>query len=148
MILTITKVTQEFTKTGAEYRKVTGNDKDGKETTKSVFDNLKFLWPLLVEGKEIELKLVQKGQFWNVINIKPADEPWPEDTDLVEPKEVAKKPEPKTETKEPAPQEIGMWWKEVGENYRASKLEGATGKAIMLAYWAKLFAVLGIEREK
>lgn len=98
MLLTITKVTQEFTKTGAEYRKIIGTTDDSQETTKSVFDNLKFLWPLLVEGKEIELKLVKKGQFWNVINIKNADEPWPENTDMVANDEVVKKAEePKAE---------------------------------------------------
>jgi len=125
LILTITKVTQEFTKTGAEYRKITGNDKDGKETTKSVFDNLKFLWPLLVEGKEIELKLVQKGQFWNVINIKPADEPWPEDTEAVKPEEVAKpKVEPRSEPKkERNPQEVGLAYKVLAELYVAGFID-------------------------
>ncbi len=148
MILTITKVEQGFTKNGAEFKKVTGVTDEGQEVTKSIFDNLKFLWPLLVEGKDIELKLVKKGQFWNVINMKPANEPWPEETDAVKPGEVATpkpKPEPK---KEIAPQEVGLWFKEVGELYRAGKLEGEIGKAIMKVYWARLFYVLGITIEK
>lgn len=151
MILTITKVSQEFTKDGAEYRKVSGVTDDGKETTKMVFNNLKFAWPLLddenVVGKQLEFKMVQKGTFWNVINLKPADEPWPEQTDMVKPEEVAtKEPKPEPPKKEIAPQELGMWYKEVGEMYRAGKLEGPTGKALMVAYWARMFTVIGVEK--
>ena len=97
MILTLTGVTQEFTKTGAEARKITGTKDDGNEITKWVFDNMKMAWPLLVEGNKVELKMVQKGQFWNITNIKKADEEWPENTEAVKPEEVAQKPEQQKE---------------------------------------------------
>ena len=45
------------------------------------------------------------------------------------------------------PQELGMWYKEIGLNYRAGKLEGTTGKALMAAYWARMFTVIGVTKE-
>ena len=74
MLVTITRVTQDFTKSGAEYLKVKGVTGDGKETTKSVFDNLKDKWPLLKEHATLDFKMEKKGQFWNVTNITPAGE--------------------------------------------------------------------------
>ena len=149
MILTITSVSQEFTKNGAEYQKVTGTTASGGETTKSVFDNLKMAWPLLKEGATLEFKMVQKGQFWNVINIKPANEPWPEDTDAVEPKEVAK---PKVEVSKgneapPNPQAVGMITKEIGDMIRAERLNGLFGHdtAVELIKWYRS-QTLGITR--
>lgn len=149
MILTLTKVEQLFTKTGAEYRKITGTTPEGNETTKSVFDNLKFLWGLLIEGKEIELKLVKKGQFWNIINLKPADEPWPENTEAVKPAEVAT---PKVEVSKgseapPNPQAVGMMTKEIGDMIRAERLNGlfGHGTAVELIKWYRS-QTLGITR--
>lgn len=155
MILTITEVTQEFTKNGAEYRKVTGTTEEG-ETTKSVFDNLKFLWPLLVEGKEIELKLVKKGQFWNVINLKPADEPWPEETGMVKPGEVAKPVAHAEKATEPATkrvsgEEMGMWWKELGKRIGDGSLEKDFPKSLVKLkgqYYNKMFETLGLKKEE
>jgi hypothetical protein len=69
MIVKITKVIQEFTRNGAGYRKVKGIS-NGKEVTKSVFDNLQDRWELLKEGAEIDFTMEKKGQFWNVIDIK------------------------------------------------------------------------------
>ena len=149
MKLTLTKVSQEFTKNGAECRKITGTDADGKETTKFIFDNLKFAWGLLVEGKEIELKLVQKGQFWNVINMKPANEPWPEQTDAVKPEEVVP---PRVEINKgseapPNPQAVGMITKEIGDMIRAERLNGLFGHdtAVELIKWYRS-QTLGITR--
>lgn len=154
MILTITKVSQEFTKTGTEYRKVTGTTEDGKETTKPIFDNLKFLWPLLVEGQSVEFKMVKKGQFWNVINIKKADEPWPEETDAVKPEEIVP-PKQEVKTEPPsqrriAPEERGMWWKELGEMLRTGEIDKskAHGKMLRIAYYAEMFRVLDIKIEE
>ncbi len=156
MILTITKWSQEFTKTGAEYRKITGTTPDGKEVTKSVFDNLKVAWPLIEkEGNTVELKMVQKGQFWNVINIIMADEPWPEGTEAVKPEEVAP---PKVEVnkggeqpkeREIAPQERGMWWKQLGDDLRSGHIDKTTshGKLLRAAYFVEMFRVLNIKIE-
>ena len=74
MIITISKISQEFTKNGDEYRKVTGAAGDGRETTKSIFNQLKDKWDLLVEGKTLEFKMEKRGQFWNVTDIIPVGE--------------------------------------------------------------------------
>jgi len=52
--------------------------------------------------------------------------------------------------KVPAPQELGMWWKELGEMIRAKDIDltKPTGKALRTAYYAQMFAVLGIKIEK
>ena len=72
MILTIQSISQEFTKNGDEYYKVTGVSDSGQQTTKSVFNNLQDKWGLLQENATLEFKLEKKGQFWNVIDILPA----------------------------------------------------------------------------
>jgi len=71
MLVTIQTIEQAFTKSGAEYYKVKGVTGDGKETTKSVFDNLKEAWPLLKENATLDFTMEKKGQFWNVTEIKP-----------------------------------------------------------------------------
>ena len=75
MILVIQTVSQEFTKNGAEYRKITGVTDKGQQTTKSVFNNLEAKWEMLRENATVELKLEQKGQFWNVVDILPVSVP-------------------------------------------------------------------------
>ncbi len=70
MIITIQTIDREFTKTGKEYLKVTGITGDGKQTTKSIFDNLKEKWELLVENATLEFVMQKVGQFWNVTDIK------------------------------------------------------------------------------
>ena len=72
MIITITEVTQEFAKNGKEYLKVKGTTPDGKETTKSIFDNLKEAWPLMEVGAVLDFTMEKKGQYWNVVTVKPA----------------------------------------------------------------------------
>ena len=109
MIITITEVSQEFTKSGAEYLKIKGTTPDGKETTKSIFNNLKDAWGLLVEGATLEFTLEHKGQFWNVVEIKPVGT-------------QGLKPDTGQAKMEIAPQAIGMMTKEIGDMIRAGKL--------------------------
>ena len=46
-----------------------------------------------------------------------------------------------------APQEQGMWYKEIGEMYRAGIISNDTpeGKILITAYWARMFIALNIE---
>lgn len=74
MIVTITEVSQEYTKNGDEYRKVKGVTGDGKETTKSIFNQHQDKWELLKEGSTLEFQMAKKGQFWNVVDFRPAAE--------------------------------------------------------------------------
>ena len=49
----------------------------------------------------------------------------------------------------PAPQEIGMWYKELGEMLRAKDIDTtkSAGKAMRTAYYAKMMSVLDIKIE-
>ncbi len=77
--------------------------------------------------------------------LQPAQEPTilPKDEKIIEEarKEAVKK--------EPAPQELGMWWKEVGEMIRAEiiKREGPTA-VYWKAYWLQMSNVLNIRPEE
>jgi len=71
---TVSSIEQAFTSSGAEYKKLKVMDENGKETTKTVFDNLQDKWSLLTEGAYLEFKMEKRGQFWNVIDILPLDE--------------------------------------------------------------------------
>lgn len=55
--------------------------------------------------------------------------------------------EPPSEVGKPAPQEIGMWWKELGEMLRAKDIDitKPAGKAMRTAYYAQMLSVLPIE---
>ena len=90
MFITIQKIEEAFTKSGAEYKKVTGIDTTGKQTTKSVFDNLKAKWGLLQENKIVEFKMQKVGQFWNVIDISEAQAPPAVETTTQTVKDTAK----------------------------------------------------------
>ena len=69
MIATVVSVEGAFTRNGDEFKKVTVADGQGKQTTKSVFNNLEDKWPLLVEGATLEFKMEKKGQFWNTVDV-------------------------------------------------------------------------------
>lgn len=99
-------------------------------------------WAIIQDGFNVKLIGEQKGQFFNT-----------EDFELVAPDvtppgqvpSLAAKPLP-----EHAPQEIGMWWKEVGEMIRAGKIDKATveGKALITFYYLKMFDVIGFSIKK
>ena len=50
---------------------------------------------------------------------------------------------------QPAPQELGMWYKELGEMIRAKDIDTTkpSGKAMRTAYYAKMLSVLDIKIE-
>ena len=158
MIITITELTQEFTKSGAEYVKAKGVTQDGQESTKSIFNNLKDSWPLLEVGATLDFTMEKKGQFWNVTAINPAGEKpaiKPSIKPAVPP--VAKTTDSQrtnAEIKQPLtfinPQEKGMWWKEVGENFRAGllKKDNPAGKYLWQQYIKQMLASLEINIPK
>ena len=120
MIITVISVSEEFTKNGDAYKKVTCATEDGRETTKSIFNQLEAKWPLLVEGKALEFKMEKKGQFWNVVDITAVGDslPPPKSDKTVLPehqKEIDKAQEPPK--KERNPQEVGLAYKILSELY-------------------------------
>ncbi len=131
MIVTITEVTQEFTKTGEEYKKVKGTTADGKETTKSIFNHMKSYWELLVPGAMLDFTMEKRGQFWNVTDIKRV-KAQPPQSDAPQPK-LEESPNFGQQASRIATQsaverseEIArqVWVKEIGEWWRS----GAMGK--------------------
>ena len=148
MIITVISVSEEFTKNGDAYKKVTCATEDGRETTKSIFNQLENKWPLLVEGKALEFKMEKKGQFWNVVDITDVGDslPAPKSDKAVLPehqKEIDKAQEPPP----PAPQAVGMITKEIGDMIRAKMLTVIFGKKIAtaLTVWYRS-QTLGITR--
>jgi len=138
MIVTITEVGQQFTRTGAEYKVVKGTTDKGQETTKSVFDILQDKWPLLVKGATLDFKMEKKGQFWNVVDINPIQDKG------IEP--PVKQNEPITAgvsiPQKVSGEEMGMWWKELGECLRAGYVKS---DSLRKFYLAKMYSVIGFE---
>lgn len=141
MKITISEVEQAFTKTGAEYVKIKGVTTEGRELTKSVFDNLADKWELLTEGALLDFKMQKSGQFWNVVDITPAEMPPPQEPQI-----------PTSHPDEPhiekfAPQEIGLWWKELGARISDGALERDWPKShirIKQYYYKKMSEVTGV----
>jgi len=128
MIITVISVSEEFTKNGDAYKKVTCATEDGRETTKSIFNQLEGKWPLLVEGKALEFKMEKKGQFWNVVDITPVGDslPPPKSDKAVLP-EHQKEIDRAQESPPPAPQAVGMITKEIGDMVRTKYLKPLFG---------------------
>lgn len=124
-IITVKSTEQTTAKNNTPYLKVTSQD----DKTYSIFDQS--LWNLFGKGLAIKLGLEKKGNFWNVVSTESVKEGL---ENL--PREVA-------------PQEIGMWWKELGEMIRAGDIDMTkpAGKAMRTAYYAQMLSVLPIKIE-
>ena len=116
------------------------HDVEGK--AHNIFDNLKDKWDLCVEGQAIKLVKEQKGQYWNVV-------------DVISVADALKPQENMGELKRPqvtdiAPQERGMWYKELGACIREKDIDTTTpeGKLLRSAYYVEMMRVLNIKLEK
>ena len=93
------------------------------------------------EGQTFKLTKERKGNFWNVIAIEPVEN-------------VSSKKGIEKVRSEPSGQEVGLWWKEVGELYRMWKIHPETkpakpwAKALVMNYLAQMFSVTGIKVEE
>jgi len=117
-----------------DYLKVTAED----DKTYNIFDQS--LWNLFNDGLAVELMLEKQGRWLNVTGAKPAPKPSAEEA-----------PAPARITRlEIAPQERGMWWKEVGENFRSGlfKKDEGSGALLWRAYVAQMLASLEIKLGK
>ena len=153
MLITIQEVSQEFTKSGAEYRKVKGITEKNQESTKNVFDNLQEKWDKLIEGATLEFKMEKKGQFWNVVDILDVNLPPPQDDKKVlqEHQEAIDKavPEEQPPLAPPAPQAVGMATKEIGDmirsKYLVSMFGGKIARGLMRWYQHQMLGITRIE---
>ena len=76
-----------------------------------------------------------------------------EDTPRLQRTQEAKVVEGQTgisQPQQPAPQELGMWWKELGECLRSGEIDKTkpSGKLLRAAYYAQMFQVLNLKIEK
>jgi hypothetical protein len=126
---TISGIEQAFTTKGSEYLKVKVIDENGKETTKTVFDNLKEKWELLTEGACIDFKMEKRGQFWNVVDLTAIDGENPPE---IHPAGTAIVPEEmKTfagQLKDISGAETGRCWNDIRELFISGKMISLFGK--------------------
>ncbi|KKL98707.1 hypothetical protein LCGC14_1821720 [marine sediment metagenome] len=115
-------------------------------------DTLRDKWPLLGVGVAVHFKM---GDYTS----KGVDYPFVQDIEVTDMATVASELPPAVEVKtvevppnEPtpraiAPQERGMWWKQMGDDLRSGHIDKNTqmGKVIRLRYFAEMFCVLDIE---
>ena len=116
----------------------------GKESGKAVFSQLRDKWDLCQENASVDLILDEK---YNVTDINPIETPppiepklRPEDEKIVE---DAIKPQP-------SGPEVGLWWKQLGDDLRSGHIDKTTpqGKLLRAAYFAQMFSVLKIKIDK
>ncbi len=119
------------------------NTKTQKETTQMIYPILSEKWSLVRKDKPIELVMQNKGTAdkpkWQVVDIKPVS--IPESSE----KPVSPTVESPVKREIPGP-ERGMWWHEVGDNFRAGlflKDEG-NGALLWKAYIAQMLSSLEI----
>ncbi len=100
---------------------------------------LKAKWALLQEG--VAMKFTMKD-YTTPDGVKI---PFVFDIDTVEGE--LPPPAPPTTPLKPAPQEVGMWWKEAGEMIRSGEIKKDTevGGAIYRLYYATMRDVLGVK---
>lgn len=137
MIKEVIQVTGTDQKQGAKgpYLEVLYRDEKGQERKKNIFDQT--LWNLFGEGLWVEWQLEKEGTWWNVKSAQGVKE------GVEKIKETAI---------EVAPQEKGMWWKEIGGLIRDGKLEEVFGEKdapfIRRAYKLQAIASLEIRAKK
>lgn len=142
---------------GKAYKKVmlgTGQELKVKQGRDGV---LKAKWGLLKEGVAMTFKMQDftkpdgdKIPF--VSDIVPvADELQPPQESTILPKDQKIIEEARKEAvkEEPAPQELGMWWKEVGNRIGDGTIKSTGVTAVYWkAYWLQMSNVLGVKPEK
>jgi len=143
MIKEVIQVISTDQKQGAKgpYLEILYRDAKGQERKKNIFDQT--LWNLFGDGLWVEWQLEKEGTWWNVKSAQGVKEGLP----------PAVKPDFKSENRaEIAPQERGMWWKEIGELIRTDKLRAVFGEKdsliITRAYKLQAIASLGITAKK
>ena len=127
-IIVVKEITTKQTAKGNDYLSVKGTD--GKFYNQ--FDQITF--PLFEAGKAVKLLGETSGKYFNTQSVEKIKDVFQQKAA----QEVANKiPD--------NPQEVGMWWKELGECLRSGYVEE---KAMEIAYKAQMLSVLDIKVEK
>ena len=125
-----------------EFGDLIVTDKSG--ATHKVKAKREELFPLFVAGRAVKLGMAEYKGFAYIasatsVELPEAETPASITTPVAKPNKV-----------EPAPQEIGMWYKEVGECWRVGKIteQTARGKLRIIAYLTRMDTVIGITEVK
>jgi hypothetical protein len=152
----IKSVESAQTSSEKEYLKVHGiNTANQKDQTISVFDNLQTKWELIKEGKIVNIKMEQKGKYWNVTDITPADvlppAPVKTATETTAPEKEWKidgqvKPH-LTNLSKDEQIEKAVWIKELGECLRSGVVDETNPNfaTVNKWYWTEMKRVLVID---
>lgn len=108
------------------------------------------LFKLCVADTAVMLSGETQGDYFNVDNIEVLDEGVEPEPTATTSRGLANNGE---ETRQVAPQERGMWFKEVGENFRAGIFkwddkEKPRNKLRLMAYFTAMDVALGVTEEK
>jgi len=132
-------------------------DGTGKNRTLSLFDpdHKKLFSEALKDNLAIDAVMKQEGQYLNFVSgqlVSEELEPLEKTPPNMEPIRDSAKPVGKAPARsEPAPQELGMWWKELGEWLRVKEdveAKPPLWKELRAIYFAKMFNVLDLKVEK
>ena len=144
MIITIKQSTRETGDYG-DYLKVIGVDGQGKEVSKNVSQKFEGLWGKLNAKTTWDFKHIQKNNKWQLDTIVPIGDELPPSTEVsVSPEHT---PPPPTPPHQYAPQELGMWWKELGNRIGDGSLERDYPKAhvrVKGQYYKRMSEVTGV----
>ncbi|KKM21380.1 hypothetical protein LCGC14_1635910 [marine sediment metagenome] len=112
---------------------------------------LKDKWPLLGVGVAIHFMMkdfMKQGVAYPFVEDIEVDDLTTVASELPEPVKAGTVAVPSKENKVPiAPQERGMWWKQLGDDLRSGHIDISKpfGKTLRLRYFAEMFRVLDIE---
>ena len=153
MIIWVQSIENKTAKSGNSYDLAQCKDENGQDCKFSLFDTeMKNLFLNAKNNSQaIDLVTEAKGNFVNAVSGKLLDDfsgRYPTETPSEATTATTEPPKGKTPI---SPQEKGMFWKEVGENFRAKlfdKDDGANGSLLWRAYMTQMFTSLEIKFEK
>ena len=146
-VKTVKEINAKEGKTGKPYWQIVWDD--GK--TDNIFDPLfhdkakmakENGWGLSITREENEKGYFNISELEFVKDVPPKDTPIPETgTNIPKPDT----PKPPATIADISPQELGMWYKEIGEMARVGMIK--ENNPLMMTYWNRMFYALGIKAE-
>lgn len=148
-ITLVNNVESRQDKKGNDYSRVTITGDDGKEHGYAVYDSdiIGAIRNAFNMDQPVVITLDKVGNFWNIVGVKLATGQLPSAEQQV--KETVPPAQPTNRFI--APEEKGMWWKEIGENFRTKlfdKDDKANGTLLWRAYILQMMTSLELEFNK
>lgn len=127
-----------------DYGDLVVTDKGGDEH--KIGKKRPHLFPVFQPGVAIHLSYAQYMNKEYIVNATPLEQMITE----TQPPPTGAEQQPIPRETKVAPQELGMWWKELGESIRSGEIDKSYPKSavkIRSQYYNKMFSVTGIEKE-